>query len=247
MFSKKIRTVGDIYIDSSLKNGQGVRITNEFFSRLIEEFAKQSTLYIRATNEAPFAFKEKQLHSIVAPALSKYTKAFLMEPPVNRRWSSISKEDLEDSHGWIDYWCYYRNIVFLIELKHGYLSSISGQVTQNVKDSWEIAIKQLYVIKEAAKVHAENSNGAFRVALSILPIYEVSNSENPKTINQTDILLNIQNKIEKELKPAPNWIGLWVLHKDLVGPYKYLNSVEYYPGVIFTANISEIHTQSSRK
>lgn len=73
-------------------------------------------------------FKERQLHSILAPALSKFTGAFLIESPVNRNWSSISNEDYDDSHGWVDYWCYYRDIVFLIELKHGFISSKTGRV-----------------------------------------------------------------------------------------------------------------------
>jgi len=106
-----IKAVGEINYISHLLDGQGTRIANDFLSQLVREFSKQCSLYIRATNEVPFVFRERQLHSILAPAISKITDSFLMEAPVLREWSSISSKQYDDSHGWVDYWCKYRNTV----------------------------------------------------------------------------------------------------------------------------------------
>ena len=238
--NEKLRAIGDIRYESSLVDGSGIRIAREFMTKLVRAFSKQASSYIRATYEAPFVFKERQLHSILAPALSSFTDAFLMESPVNRKWSAISSEERDDSHGWVDYWCYYRGIVFLIELKHGFISSKTGHVRKTVKKDWKKAIDQLDVIEKEAKSQSEWTNGAFRIALDILPLYETVNSERAKTAVNNDKMLAIYSKILKEFEPLPNWSAMWILHKDLIGPYSYPNSIEYYPSVLFISRLSEI-------
>ncbi|MDK2821517.1 MAG: hypothetical protein PWP31_1482 [Clostridia bacterium] len=42
MLHHKIRSVGDIHIETSLSDGPGIRITREFLTLLVKEFAKQS-------------------------------------------------------------------------------------------------------------------------------------------------------------------------------------------------------------
>lgn len=236
--NEKIRTVGDIYYEFSLVDGPGIRIIKEFMMKLVRAFSKQASSYIRVTGEVPFVFKERQLHSILAPALASFTDAFLMESPVNRNWSAMSIEERVDSHGWVDYWCYYRGISFLMELKHGFISSRTGNVTKTVREDWKQAIEQLNVIEKEAKVQSECTNGAFRVALDVLPLYETVNSGRFKTENEK--IISIHRNSLLEFEPLPNWSALWLLHKDLIGPYEYLNSTEYYPGVLFLSRISEI-------
>ena len=120
-----VRTVGNIYYLSNLKNEQGQRIANDFLTRLTNGFGKRTAKYTRMTREVPFVYRERQLHSIIAPTLDDFTDAFLMELPTRRSWSVTADERISDSHGWIDYWCSYRNISFLVELKHGFISSES--------------------------------------------------------------------------------------------------------------------------
>jgi len=43
-----------------------------------------------------------------------------------------------------------------------------------------------------------------------------------------------------ELDKKPNWSASWILHKDLVGPYEYTNTIEYYPAILFMCSVSEI-------
>jgi hypothetical protein len=68
-----------------------------------------------------------------------------MEIPVNRKWS---EQDIQqtDSLGWVDYWCYLRNIAMLIELKYGFCSVRSVIPTKNLEAGWQKAIHQLDAI-----------------------------------------------------------------------------------------------------
>lgn len=241
---EKIQKVGKINYISKLTDGDGTRISNEFFKKLIKEFAKQTSLYIRATEEVPFAFSERQLNSVIAPAISKISPAFLMEAPVDRKWSSISKTKYNDSYGRVDYWCYYRNIVFLIEIKHDFISCKTGSLRKILKEDWNTALEQLDVIENEAKFRSEDCKGVFRVALDIVPLYETVNHQETKTLGKEEQLLNIQNKAMNGFDRNPNWSAMWMLHKDLVGPYEYTNAKECYPGILFLCNIYEVIKQN---
>ena len=236
---KLIRNVGKINYISSLKDGEGIRVANDFMKLLIEEFSKQSSLYMRNTEEVPFTYGEKQLHSIIAPALSRITSEFLMESPVKRKWSSEYSADYNDSHGWVDYWCRYRNTSFLIELKHGFIATKSGKVREGVKEDWKKALSQLNVIEEEAKNYIEYCNGVFRLALHVLPLYETVNNKERSELTFKD-LVEIQKQVVNELEYPPNWSALWMIHDELIGPYEYVNTKECYPGVLFMCSLYEI-------
>lgn len=238
MLLKTIRSVGEIHVEHSLSDGKGIRITKDFLSQLAIEFAKQAAKYIEFTNEAPFAFKERQLHSIVAPALSRITQAFLMETPITRKWSDVNPDCYNDSHGWIDYWCYYRDFIFLIELKHGFVSSKSGQVKKEVQNDWTTAIEQLSAVKNELSTYMKNSKGVIKLALDILPIFESTRHDAPILHTTKDDLLSTQLAVMGTLNPTSNYCLLWKLHKNLVGPYVYQNKSEYYPGVLFCSYVT---------
>ena len=238
---ERINKVGKLHVISTLADGEGIRKVRDFLSLLVTGFAKQVSVYMNETWEAPFVFRERQLHTFLAPTLSKFTDVFLMEAPVHRKWSSISSQDYNDSHGWVDYWCFYRNLVFLIELKHGFLSGRTGTPNKNVKNYWVEAVQQLDVIQDYADIQSQDSGGAFRIALQVLPIYETVNDSMPKIIGNTDKLLEIQKNCMEAFKPEPNWSMLWQLHESITGPFEYANTKEFYPGIVFLSRVSEIH------
>lgn len=240
MKSETVRTVGNIYYSSNLKDGQGQRVANDFLTRLTNGFARRTAKYMRVTREVPFVFRERQLHSIIAPTLDDFTDAFLMELPTQRSWSVTADERTSDSHGWIDYWCSYRNISFLVELKHGFISGKSGQIRKDVKAEWETAILQLDAIEEEAKFQGQWSNGTLRVALHVLPLFERHAQADGKPVNDLEKLLEIQKRAMEELERRPNWSAMWKIHEGIAGPYEYSNAIEFYPGVLIVANVSEI-------
>lgn len=237
---ENIRLAGDMYYDSQLKDSPGTRIANDFLTLLTKGFAKQSAKHINAINEVPFVYRERQLHSVLAPALSTFTDAFMMESPVDRGWSTTSDPNMNDSHGWVDYWCYYRKLSFLVELKHGFISRRAGQLRNDVKKEWQKAHLQLDAIEEEAKRQSTWTNGTLRLALHVLPIFETCNKNVVKTLNDIDNLFSIQQCAMNELDRKPNWSAIWKLHEKLAGPHDFTNTTEYYPGVLFVAHVSEI-------
>jgi hypothetical protein len=91
--------IGKVNYMSQLEDGISKRITNDFLTRIVEEFAKQTSRYMDAIEDIPFVYRERQLNSILATALSRITDIFLMELPLKREWTSVSREDYNDSHG----------------------------------------------------------------------------------------------------------------------------------------------------
>ncbi|WP_080831877.1 hypothetical protein [Cohnella massiliensis] len=239
MIQKTIRRAGSVTIFPSLPKGLGMNLTRDFLDQLICGFARQCEKYMTLTGEAPFAFRERQLHSFLAPALSQFSDLLLMETPVNRKWSDLNKKQA-DSHGWLDYWCLWRNIVLLIELKHSFCSLRSGIANQNLQSDWKKAIEQLDSIKDEALTQGKWCNAAVRIALHVIPVFESFTKASHKSTATTERLNQVTNQVVRSLNPAPNWSGLWVLHQNLVGPYEYGVRKEFYPAVLFAAYVYEI-------
>ncbi len=241
---EKIKNVGETNTISFLTNGEGIIKTKQFLSNLTIGFAKKVSDYMYKCWDAPFMYRERQLHTFFVPVLSQLSEIFLMESPVERKWSSISNEQYNDAHGWFDYYCFYRNIVFLMEIKHGFLSGKTGKVNKNLKDNWYNAIEQLDVIKDYANYESQESGGVFRIALQVIPIYEVANNGISKIVGDSERLLTIQKTCMEEFIIGSGWSMwsmLWKLHENLSGPFEYTNGIEFYPGIIFIAGVSEIH------
>jgi hypothetical protein len=237
MKEKLVRNIGHIHYNSNLYNGTGMRITNDLLSSIVEGFVRNTGKYILNTGEAPFAYKEKQLHSLIIPVMHNICDAVLSEAPIDRKWSSIVKEEAFNSHGWVDYWCYYRNLSFWIELKHSFISSRTGKITKRTLKEWNDAIDQLDVIQEDTVSQSKWCKGSIRVALLVLPIYESYNKKESDTIGNKEIMRGILENLIEQFGDKPNWSSVWTLHKNLVGPYEYIDREEIYPGVIVLAKV----------
>ena len=235
------RNLGKFYIENRVKDGEGTRILRQFLLDIIIEIAASSRVFIKYAGHPPYVYREKQLHTVVAPAIAKTSETFLMESPVEREWSSITNNIESNSHGWVDYWCLFKGYNYYIELKHGYISYRSNTIRQQVKEEWQVACNQLNVIQKDIDIQKEISKGIFKVALHVLPIYVGSKRED-NWIVEEDTLLKLQKLAMKDISenmPA-NWSCMWRLHSDLVDTYKYTQGFESYPAVLFLANISEI-------
>ena len=239
-----IRNIGKINFISDIGDGTGRRIAKEFLNKILIEFAKQSTKYINAIYDAPFSYKERQLHSILAPALSKITAAFLMESPIERQWSKRKKEDIRDYTGWLDYWCRYKNVDFFIELKHNFDSYRTSIVRKETLQNWSLMNNsQLAMLQKEAKRYSEFCKGVLLVSLHVVTIYEyLQNHKEPKSIGDIEKLIEIQKNYYDKLNPSPNWSGLWILNENLIKKSK--DEIEahnqYYPGVMMIAKVYEI-------
>lgn len=204
----------------------------------MNEIAIQSRKYIKATNEAPFVYGEKQLHSIILPAMTKITDAVLTEAPVARKWSCAEERD--NSHGWVDYWCRYRDVDFLIELKHGFISTKTARPDKHKVQQWLEANKQLDVIEEEAKNYGAYSKGTIRVAMSILVAYDRTTKEEFSTDINPENLFMIRDTTFIGTDIEPNWIGMWELEEDLPKIYQYNHGIERYPAIFMFCRVNEI-------
>jgi hypothetical protein len=143
---------GKLFVHSRKGSFADDRISKDFLQQFLEYFATVSSEYITTTNDVSFTYKERQLHSIIAPALYLFADAFLNEYPLKRNWAKFKSQEWKDSHGWVDYWASYRKTDFFIEVKHSYLSFKSGQLKSASKHSWKTAHKQLSAIKNVIKL-----------------------------------------------------------------------------------------------
>jgi len=232
-----VRSRGKIRTINTLHRGKGTEVAHEFLDKVSRGFVKYSSNYMKLVEESPFAFREKQLNSILAPALAEFSKAFLMEFPINRKNKKLDY----DSHGWVDYWAYYKSIDFYLELKHSY-ASLGGKITNVTLRRWESANCQA---KDC--IHSlpclEGSRGFMSLSIQIIPIYEtVKLNKEASSINDVERLINIQNIFHEKLEPRVNWSFLWIVHENLANKSYDLRekNKKYYPAVLIVANVSTL-------
>jgi len=247
-----LNSIGRFTTQSTMNDGEGIRITNDFFDSLIKETSKNISKYINQLNEVPFVFKEKQLHTVFAPAFDRVSDVFLMESPVNREWSNTNSNKSTDSHGWVDYWCKYRDISYFIEVKHDFLSCKTRTPNKITKENWSVALDQLEAIEKEVQDSCKHTKGSFKVVLHVIPLWEKAADYNHVSKISSEIIKKIQKNamddIHEDKKHKSNWSCLWELHDELKGPYQYTDKSkeeneyyhECYPGLLFLLNISEI-------
>lgn len=138
-----IYNAGKLIQTKKLCKGKGHQITQEFLNNLSEHFIKQSISYYDNVGELPFVYKEKQIHSVLFPAIHNISEAAFLEAPIIRKKSGRI--------GWIDYWVFYKSTVFLIEIKHCWGSIVSPTLSSKSKinKNWNKAVDQIIDIKKA--------------------------------------------------------------------------------------------------
>ena len=242
---KTIRNCGKINIINEIRDGEGRRIAADFMDKLFSAFIKRASKYMRSIDDAPFAYRERQLHSIFAPAISTITDIFLMEQPIERKWNKKINKDFKDYNGWLDYWCRYRNTDFFIEIKHNYDAlTKNNNIRKTTIKNWEYANNtQLENIINEAKTYSECCKGVILFSLQVITFYRIIKNDKPSEFGSDfNAMITAQNNYLSNLTPQPNWIGLWTLHEELYNSSckKYEKQTEYYPGVMLIAKIREI-------
>lgn len=109
----------NILISNEEYDDESYKISHEFVKDLFKVFVK---LAIKFSNnqyniiDKPYLYRERQLDSLIIPALSLICDGCVIgELPLIR-----SSKFEDDSSGRIDYWCIYKEYSFVIEVKHGY-------------------------------------------------------------------------------------------------------------------------------
>ena len=234
------RGIGKFYVESTLKDGEGIRVLKKFLLDTVIEIAKEGANFIQHVGHSPLAYSERQLHTIIAPAIARTSDCFIMESPVDRKWSILDEENTQDSRGWVDYWCAYKDFSYYIELKKRYISYSTKNLLTQVKEEWQVACNQLAAIQDEIKAQEQVSKKVFKIAIEILTVY-IQSKDNDKLTFDIEGLLEVQKNAIRQISDIreANWSCLWVLHDDLVETYSYDKVNEVYPALLYLVNIEQ--------
>jgi len=201
--------------------------SREFLTRVFKEFSVKCIKFFEITDDLPYIYSEKQLHSILVPVIDNIADAILVEHPTSRE----IKESTTSSHGWIDYWVKSENIIYLIELKHSY-SGLSDIVSFRKKliDEWATANQQLEEIpkKNIGDFKINDNDNVIKIALQFNTTYANSNDSDFSIEKCEKIGNNIVENLDKD-SVKPNFIAHWNIPNNMKTEYNYINGSEKYP------------------
>ena len=226
-----------------LDEGAGTRVATDLLCRWTKASAKYCAQHMRAIGVPeyvpPFVYGERQLATFLTPALYSVTRGAMMPETSARRRVAAGPRRSSETAGRVDYWCEYRRIGFVVEVKHEFLDVCSGVVSRALSKAWNRANSQLDEVKQQA-MEWVGKRGAMRVALAVIPFY--CGSENSRAVMDDELCDCDQGllQIRASLRPSPAWALLWHLHDDLVGPYRYMDGNVWYPALAFVAHVRDL-------
>jgi len=234
---KQIRECGSLYVNSDLEDGRGIRKTKRLLQEIVILFAKEVKKYHNLVEEFPFNYNERQIHSILFPAIQKTGSVVFLEQPIKRKYRGQNPK-----YGWIDYWARKENTTYLIEVKHSMYSLRSRNLDQTTRTRWKEGIDQINSIpvSEAKELGLDNSE-IFLITMMILPFWKGS-SDKKKLVpsEKEEVLAVFSDEIMAKLNPKPNWGAVWYLHDELQEPKDFSNWYELYPAVSIQCLIKKI-------
>ena len=124
--------------------GRGRAQLGGVLERSIDSFARYSRKHYTQMQELPFTYQERQLPTVLFPALLQAAEGVSLEQPIDRR-----KRAQGDSggHGWLDYWVEQGDTVALLESKHGWINSGTGVVKKALVRKWLKALEQVNLLE----------------------------------------------------------------------------------------------------
>jgi hypothetical protein len=231
-----INNTGHFLEKNNLPHGYGMKKAATFLRKSTKGFALNCSKFYDAVKDIPFTYRERQIHSMLLPAIAKISQAAFVEQPINRKINGNSQ------YGWIDYWVYYEPFVFLIELKHGWHSLKSQKIRQSTLQSWRKAIEQTEAItRSEAKSISVDPNRILKISLMIVTYYQGSHTlEKLTPLNKNDVIAAHEFLINN-LNPSPNWNCLWALNKKFQNASTFKDKRnEFYPSVGIIAKVAPI-------
>lgn len=232
-----IRGAGKVCFIKEIPDGPQVRITNDFLDQTIRNFTKLSAKYYDCVGDMAFAYREKQLHSVLFSSIAAVADAAFLEQPTTRKCNESKSERM----GWIDYWCFYRNTIFLIEVKHEFNSALNGITREQGRIKWQEAIKQIKNINDPDLICAD---GYEIVKIALMVTVNFMGSKTQEKFESGELYQSLEESndhmksLRKDLNPRPQWSAAWHLHDNLLDPLEVDNNRwEVYPSVNFFAYV----------
>jgi len=205
---------------------------NEFFNEIIKEFAKESLSFYEKWGEFPFIYGEKQLNSVLTPAIYKCTNNIFLEQP-------FKGKELNNQR-FIDILTFKGRNNYLIELKHTFQSS-KAEVTQKTENRWKNVLDQVLDFEKEVVSDIFETEGYtfYKVALLIIPTHMPKNKEHDiLKFSSKEYIEYMNGYIQKGNKP--NIIGIIKFNNFEKYAYKSKYGEKIYPFVSFIARIEKI-------
>lgn len=215
-------------------NNADVQVIQEFFSKFFESFAEETVKFHDHWGMLPFTHSEKQVNSVVVPAMHKITNNVWLEQP----FKAANEQrflDIATVHG---------NNIYLIELKHSW-NSKNENIAKNTDGEWETAIDQIADLKRNTVKQFVNHKdfNIFRIALMIMPTY-LTNDLNHGILEQSSqqYAENIFNKYQeyRSEKYRANYVSTWKVEDAEKYTHEYDGGKQIFPFISFVARIEKI-------
>lgn len=245
-FNKKKTRTGS-FITCKFIDNEYDYIAYDFLHKLLKLFAEHNIAFWESARkynfiDYPFAYKERQLGSILTPIISKLSNGcIIQELPTTRKIRGSGPVT-----GWIDYWCIYKDYSFVIEIKHSYNHLTSdGIISEDSLRKWNTMNKyQIPSVKKDILKYIESTKGIIRIGLQII-ITELPETET-NYINTRDLLLSYSSKLctKNGKKIFPNYAAAWEIPSQYIHD-KY-NHVSF-PNVMMLAKVYDVVSHLNSK
>jgi hypothetical protein len=218
---KNIRNCGKLSIEFGQIEGIGKRTTKKFLTTLLEKIIENAIRYYDNTSDSVFSYRERQLDTVICPAIADQTLAFLTEHPLKRKPSG------EDEYpGFVDYWASFNGVSYLMEIKQAYYGYKSGRIRASIPNRFSEAIDQLRdVRKETCEDLCQGDKNLFKIALEAITFFRSSFEKKELIGYKTVPIINAFQRL-KTLNPLNegNMHALWLVDRNKVEPYDYTDS-----------------------
>jgi len=223
----------DISFKDTWEDGTGVRKMRKFFETFLYNFASESiNFYDKYWGQFPFIHSEKQVNSVVVPAIHKTTENVWLEQPYKTNNGEQKFLDIVTVDG---------TNIYLIELKHSW-NSKKDNIAGYTNSEWERAIEQIAELKKSHVVQFLNTEeyNLFRIALMVMPTFVANDKKHSIFQKSSEEYANKLFDQYQQYKNA-NYVATWKLHNYEKYKHEYINNKEQvYPFISFIARVEKI-------
>ena len=220
--------------------GESFLVAKELVNNLFFEMSKLCKKYSNETfHDLPYTYRERQLDSVLLPALSKLCNSMVFaELPVKRECNN-RRFHVEKSSGRLDYWCVYKDYSFVIELKHSYDCFTTSKTREKtITERWIKMNEQLQSLEKEIKYYEENTKGVIRIGLHIVTSYSDKSPDNQLYLEFLKSIPLTFERIQKDLSKRypslkPNLMICWKIPKKIV----FNDCEQTFPGLWAVAKI----------
>jgi hypothetical protein len=196
-------------------------------------FARRNWRFHQATaGDFPLAYTEKSLQSTLFSSISDTGAVVFSEQPVRRKLKGK-----DESYGWVDLWVYSRQLTYVIETKHRWLSWRSGVLNDSIAELWSDAVDKVKAVTSGSLIEwTYGSAGVCKVALLTLTLYQTSAIKEGLQVAEAHEVCELGSDLALSLSPKAKWSAVWTLSAHLQEPIEWFGERYIsYPGVLFCA------------